>query len=71
MLPAQECRQSDTKLLRKRRQGTTRDERHDDEEEHLDRVAAQVVPQFADQVLELVDEAVDVAISWAAFGVGC
>jgi len=70
VLARQEVGQSDAELPSKRGESTARDQGHDDEEEHLGGIAAHVVPELAQKVLQLVDQAFDVAIARATFVVG-
>lgn len=64
-IPHQKARQPDAELPREAGKYTAADERHDDEDEDLDGVAAEVVPQLAEEVLELGDQAGDVAVARA------
>jgi len=54
-------------LSREAGKHAARDQGHDDKGENFERVTARVVPQFADEVLEFVDEAGDEAVARAAF----
>ena len=63
ILSLQEIRQSDAKLLCDAREDASGDQRHEHEEEELRRVAARIVEEFSEELLQLVEEALDIAVA--------
>lgn len=66
----QGARQADAKLSQNAVQSTAAQQRHDDHEEQLDWVAARIDIELAQKLLDLVEQAIDVAVARAALVVG-